>query len=163
MTPSILTWLKSIKRYLPDSPSVLEVGSYNINGTPRTVFTNCESYVGVDRTAGPGVDLVLDAHSLSDYFKEQRFGIVICCEMLEHDSNPLLTVEQMTSLIDTGGFMIITSPSNGFPEHSYPRDYWRIMPHAYRDLLFVGFQILSEYVAPSKSGSSCICVLGKKN
>ena len=163
MTPTILAWLKSIKAVLPSKPSILEVGALNVNGSPRSVFTNYGTYLGIDRRAGPGVDIVLDSHDLLTHFKERKFDVVICCEMLEHDPDPLLTVKQMTGLLDTGGFMIISSPGNGFKEHPYPRDYWRIMPHTYKDVIFAGFEIMFEHRASDKSGSYCICVLGRKN
>ncbi len=34
---------------------VVELGSYNLNGSPREVFTGAATYIGVDWRSGPGV------------------------------------------------------------------------------------------------------------
>src|ERR1035438_9213506 len=99
MTPAILSWLRAIRPLLPDKLTILEVGSLNVNGSPRSVFLDHTEYVGIDVIAGMGVDVVLDAHNLLLHFKDQKFNVVICCEMLEHDNNPMVTADQMRELV----------------------------------------------------------------
>jgi hypothetical protein len=42
---------------------VLEMGSYNVNGSVRDMFALAGRYVGVDLVEGPGVDLVGFGHA----------------------------------------------------------------------------------------------------
>ena len=45
------------RTFLEDA-SVLEIGSYDVNGTVRKLFAAAGHYVGVDLVEGPGVDVV---------------------------------------------------------------------------------------------------------
>jgi SAM-dependent methyltransferase len=140
VTPHILNWLQTVKGRWSSSPaSILEIGSRDVNGSPRSVWTGCQRYIGVDLEAGPGVDVVADAHTLD---LQEQFGLILCCEMLEHDTDPMATVAACRRHLSPGGILIITTPANGFPDHKYPKDYWRFMPDAYADLFFVGMNIL---------------------
>jgi len=147
MTRELLAWLARIReKYVPYPGRVLEVGSYNVNGSAREHFqSGSESYLGVDQTAGPGVDRVMSSHELNRQLNSQ-FDTIVCCEMLEHDSNPLHSVAEMRKLLAPGGHLIVTSPANGFPEHRYPRDYWRLMPDAYEDIIFKNMTILDRLI-----------------
>jgi SAM-dependent methyltransferase len=108
------------------SASVLEVGSLNVNGGVRDLFTG--EYVGIDRKAGPGVDRVMDAHALG--FPDASFDVVVCCEMVEHDDAFWLSLAEIARVLRPGGRLILTTRGNGFPEHSHPNDYWRFMPES---------------------------------
>lgn len=156
MTPQILDWLQRTRARVPVPGRVLEVGSFDVNGSPRTHYqADATEYVGIDAQPGPGVDLVCPAHALP--FTDP-FDTIICCEMLEHDPQPLATIAEMHRLLRAGGHLIVTSPANGFPLHSYPRDYWRLMPDAYEDLVFRGMRILDRHL----TGDPCHCYLGRK-
>ena len=49
MTPQILDWLAQVvERWLQQPGAVLEAGSYNVNGSPRSLFAHAPSYVGTD-------------------------------------------------------------------------------------------------------------------
>ncbi len=140
MTPQILDWLRSAKeRFVTTQYSLLEVGSYDVNGSPRSVFADATEYVGVDQQPGPGVDVVANAHGLD---LGRQFDVVVCCECLEHDPEPMSTVATLKRHLLPGGLLIITTPYNGFGEHFYPRDYWRFMKNAYEDLFFAGMEII---------------------
>ena len=47
-----------------DNIKVLEIGSYNVNGSIRAFFPNA-NYTGVDLCDGPGVDIVSSGHTLA--------------------------------------------------------------------------------------------------
>jgi hypothetical protein len=49
-------------------PRVLELGSFNVNGTVRDVFHSVEQYVGVDERPGPCVDVVCKASDFNSYY-----------------------------------------------------------------------------------------------
>jgi hypothetical protein len=53
-----LTAVVEANRALVDGASVLEIGSYYVNGSVRKVFVSAGRYVGVDLIEGSGVDVV---------------------------------------------------------------------------------------------------------
>ena len=59
--PQQLQFIKTVSSNLTESYkniSILEIGSYDVNGSIRNFFPD-SNYVGVDLTEGPGVDLVI--------------------------------------------------------------------------------------------------------
>jgi SAM-dependent methyltransferase len=146
MTPSIMRWLATVRRELIANPGrVLEVGSYDVNGSPRESFgRDAVEYVGIDLRPGPGVDIVGDV--LEGGIRGLGlFDLVICTEVLEHTKAPVDVVLTIRRALCEGGYLILTSPANGFAEHRFPRDYWRIMPDAYREVLLCGMTIVREH------------------
>lgn len=107
--------------------SVLEVGSYDVNGTVRPIFESrgC-TYLGVDIASGKGVDMIMDAHDLD--FTDGQFDVVISCETLEHDSEFWFSLREMGRVLKKDGILILTARGNGFQYHPFPKDYWRFMP-----------------------------------
>lgn len=93
---------------------VLEIGSYNVNGSIRPLFWSADAYVGIDLRPGPGVDWVGPA---SDY-AETRFDLVVCCETLEHDPEPVMTIDAAWRALRPGGHLILTAASHTRPPHS---------------------------------------------
>lgn len=138
------------------SRDVLEVGSYNVNGSVRELFDG--RYVGTDIQDGPGVDLVVNAHELSKTFEAESFDVVLCLEMLEHDSAPWVTCIQLGRIVKPGGTLIITTRGNGFPEHNNP-DRWRFMKDGMRTLLkATGCKLKILTNDPEVSGWLAVCV-----
>lgn len=120
------------------SGRTLEVGAYNVNGSVRPVFKNatCTEYVGIDMSAGPDVDRVLNAHQIAEAWDPETFDTVICCEMLEHDLTPWVTVAAMKRVLKRGGNLFVSTPTFGFPEHRYPVDCYRYGKDAYEGFIF---------------------------
>lgn len=85
---------------------VLEVGSYNINGSVRKFFTDCD-YIGLDWREGPDVDIICLGHEAP--FKPNTFDTIICCECLEHDFYKDKTIQHMIRLLKSNGMLIITA------------------------------------------------------
>lgn len=129
--------------------STLDVGSMNVNGTVRGMFTG--PYVGLDMRPGSGVDVVGTADKLP--FPDASFDVVVCTEMLEHDVAPWLSLAEMGRVLRPGGHLLLTTRGNGFPEHGYPSDYFRFMP-ASRAILaeLAGCTIISEGLDPEQPG-----------
>ena len=107
--------------------NVLEVGSLDVNGSPRWIIEllEPESYIGVDMRQGPKVDLICDACNLVDTFGTEQFGVVVSTEMLEHAEDWRGAVSNMKRVLVPGGLLLITTRSPGFPLHDYPGDHWR--------------------------------------
>jgi predicted SAM-dependent methyltransferase len=135
--------VKTIARnYISKPGKVLEIGALDVNGSVRQFFRDADAYVGTDMMAGPNVDIVMNNASLLHEFEGYKFDTVIACEVLEHDLDFLHTVFSMKQLLKTGGHLIITTPTFGFPLHRYPRDYWRFGEDAYREKFFADMTVL---------------------
>lgn len=107
---------------------VLEIGSFNVNGTLRDHASPGMEYVGLDFEAGDGVDIVItgrdDWNVPDDYF-----DLVMASSVLEHDPEFWKTFVAMCRKTKSGGHLYISAPSNG-TVHRYPKDYWRFYPDA---------------------------------
>jgi len=107
---------------------VLEVGSYNVNGSVRPIVQGYgpARYEGVDQTPGPGVDLVMPCERLPELFSApDTFDVVISTEMLEHAKDWRVCMLAMAAVVTPGGLLILTTRSPGFPYHPFPDDHWR--------------------------------------
>lgn len=128
MHASVLTWVgEKVSAHGLGSLSTLEVGSFDVNGSPRSMFAG--SYVGVDMRSGPGVDEVASAADLP--YRDRSFDVVVCCEMLEHDPSPWRSLPEMARVLAAGGWLLLTARGIGFPAHDYPGDFWRFTPSAF--------------------------------
>ncbi len=127
MHTSVIDFVRNnIHSNMVSSKAILEVGSYDVNGTVRPFIEayNPSLYVGVDMRSGPGVDIVLDVMDLPILGKE-LFDIVFCLEMLEHAKDWKQSLVNMFSVLKKDGLLILTTRSPGFPLHDYPSDHWR--------------------------------------
>lgn len=122
---------------------VLEVGSYNVNGTPRIVFMpyGPKSYVGVDQEAGPCVDRVVNATNLVTTLGKDSFDVVLSTEMLEHAKDWRAAVNNMKSIVKPGGTLFVTTRGPGFPFHGFPEDHWRYTTEDFRKI-FADMEII---------------------
>lgn len=96
--------------------NVLEIGSLDINGSVRSIFTNhARTYLGIDPQAGPGVDYVCDA-SLFD--TGPIWDVVVCAEVFEHAPVWREIVERAHGNLVEGGIFIATMAGEGRAPHS---------------------------------------------
>ncbi|TMD59057.1 MAG: class I SAM-dependent methyltransferase [Chloroflexi bacterium] len=124
-----------VSRYLqPGVPlRVVDVGSYDVNGSYRNLFAKPGwQYSGIDLEAGPNVDVVLRSpYKLP--LPNAYADVVISGQTFEHIEFFWLTWREMVRVLRPGGLMFLISPSRG-PEHLYPVDCWRFLPGGYRAL-----------------------------
>ena len=111
-----------------EGKTILEVGSFNVNGSVRDVAIPLRpaAFRGVDIRPQEGfVDEVLDASSLLERFGPDTWDIVISAEMLEHAEDWPNAIRNMRGVLKPGGLLILTARGPGFPIHAYPNDHWR--------------------------------------
>jgi SAM-dependent methyltransferase len=118
---------KSLTSDEVENKKIIEVGSYDINGSLRNIYEtwNPKEYIGVDIEPGPGVDIVCSAEDIIDKFGENSFDIVISTELLEHIKSWRMIISNLKNICKPNGIIIITTRSKGFPYHGYPYDFWR--------------------------------------
>lgn len=141
MTPHILEWLREVVEPMRATfGDVFEVGSLNVNGSPRDVLAGkARSWIGCDRVPGRGVDEVGIA---ADVIGDRKFDTVIACECYEHDPRFWETSTVARRALRVGGIYIVTSPSIGFPFHDYGGDFYRFTEMALRQFFFDGMIVL---------------------
>lgn len=131
---------------------ILEVGSYNVNGTVRhdLMTREPESYIGVDIAPGNCVDQICNTYDLVDTFGENSHDIVISTEMMEHVKDWRKAIENMKLVCSPGGRILITTRSKGFPFHNYPEDWWRYEVEDMRNIFsdFEEINIISDPADP---------------
>lgn len=144
MTPEILRFLREVVKPVVKAPAyVFEVGSMDVNGTARASLQEPGmNWVGCDLSAGPGVDLVGNATEELEKLPNESLDMVVSCECYEHDLRFMLTNHFARAKLKKGGYYVVSTPTTGFPEHRYPKDYYRFMPDAYRELFFHQMQII---------------------
>ena len=109
-------YLISVKEQFPErfqNCSVLDIGSLDINGNNRYLFSDY-TYIGLDIGEGKNVDLVCRGH---EYKSEKQFDIVMSTECFEHDEFWNLTIENAIKLTKTDGMCLFTCATTGRPEH----------------------------------------------
>ena len=106
---------------------IIEVGSYDVNGTIRPIVESWEpaEYIGVDLEKGPGVDLTCNAEDLLEKFEKESFDIVISTELIEHVRDWRKVISNLKKICKPDGIILITTRSYGFGYHAYPYDFWR--------------------------------------
>lgn len=114
-------FIGQVKQRFPSSfigGKVLEVGSYNVNGSVREFFWGPLKYIGLDLAPGKDVDVVCNG---AEYKTEERFDVVISTECFEHDRRWVETFNNMMQLVKRGGLIIFTCASHNRHEHGTPR------------------------------------------
>jgi SAM-dependent methyltransferase len=105
---------------------IIEIGSYDVNGSIRKIFGDSMQYIGVDLTKGPGVDLICSGEKVD--YDDNYFDVALSCECFEHNPNWVATFENMVRMVKPGGIIIITCASTGREEHGTIRTDPSISP-----------------------------------
>lgn len=135
--------IKNLKPEEITGKRVLEVGSYDMNGSIRPYIesNSPKEYIGTDMCEGPGVDLACGVEDLVKKFGKESFDLVIVTEVLEHVPNWKKAITNIKSLCKKDGIIFITSPAKGFPYHPCPKDYWRFNKEDFK-IIFADCEIL---------------------
>lgn len=125
---------QSVREFVSHYPikgRILEIGSYDVNGSVRDLFPDTD-YIGIDMREGKGVDKVMNGAKLD--FPDKSFDGVLYLETMEHDKTFWLTLAEIGRVLKEGGRLIATARGIGFPLHDYPGDYFRFTEQFFREL-----------------------------
>jgi SAM-dependent methyltransferase len=141
MHSEALGFLRSCaKKFRQPGAAVLDIGSRDVNGSPRPLFDWAAAYVGLDVRSGKGVDVVMDARA---FHGMGFFDIAISAETLEHEAEPEIILQCAWRALKPGGTLILTAASIGRLPHncdgvegSFPGEHYaNIHPYRLRNLL----------------------------
>lgn len=138
------------------APRVLELGTLRTGPESpnhrHDWVPNAGEYLGSDIRSGPGVDIVADAHRLSDVTGSEAFDVILACATLEHIKYPHKAAHEMMKALKIGGVLFVQT-NQTFPIHFFPYDYFRFSKEALSGLFGtkMGFSVLAtDYQFPVK-------------
>ena len=136
-----LSFFNSINK--SEHPKVLELGSRSRSGISRRNMIPGAIYTGLDIYAGPNVDVVGDAHELSEIFSPGTFDFVFSISVFEHLIMPWKAALEINKILKIGGVAYIEAPQT-WPEHDSPWDYFRFSENSWCALFnkYTGFEIV---------------------
>lgn len=128
---------------------VLELGSRAITNKDglKKYFTTSE-YIGFDYYEGPSVDIVGDAHHLSDYFDVETFDLVFSSAVFEHLALPWVVAEEIAKVLKIGGYLFIET-HYCYNSHARPWHFFQFSEKALQVLFSreLGFQCIEAGVS----------------
>ncbi len=131
-------------RQSTESIRILELGSRARSGVVRRqMFGERNTYTGADILAGENVDVVCDAHQLSQHFEANTFDSVVGFSVFEHFAMPWKVVLEINRVLKTGGRCMFFTHQT-WPLHETPFDFWRFSQETWKTIFnpSTGFQII---------------------
>jgi len=116
---------------LSGEATVVDFGSYSVNGNVRDIFEPNMKYIGIDMEAGPNVDIV--STNRKTPFESKSVDVVVSTSCFEHDACFWMTFLEMCRIVKPSGYIYINAPSAG-PYHGYPGDCWRFYKDSWKAL-----------------------------
>jgi ubiquinone/menaquinone biosynthesis C-methylase UbiE len=129
-------------KHMPGRPKMLDIGGRDRSALDRSKQFPYADVTVLDILPGTNVDVVGDAHNLSELFEPESFDAVYSVSVFEHLLMPWKAAIEINKVLKTGGIgMIFTHQTIGV--HEEPWDFWRYSAHSW-DALFnpsTGFKI----------------------
>jgi SAM-dependent methyltransferase len=108
-----------------DASSVLEIGAREVAGKSMCrQRLPLARYTGFDFHPGAHVDVVGDAHRLSDYFAPNSFDVVYCAAVYEHLAMPWVVSEEIAKVLRPGGVACVLTHFS-YSEHEMPWHFFQ--------------------------------------
>ncbi|MFW9827686.1 MAG: methyltransferase domain-containing protein [Candidatus Thorarchaeota archaeon] len=135
-------FLKRVKKKIPKAfkdCKVLDIGSFDVNGTEEPFFDNCD-FIGLDIGPGQGVHVVCPAQDYNAH--DETFGTIISCECWEHNPFYKESIQNAIRMLKPGGYFIFTCATTGRPVHGVASmekeckekyENWKTMPNVSRE------------------------------
>ena len=113
---------------------ILEIGSREVTGKSiaKELFAKAH-YTGFDYYPGDNVDVVGDAHKLSEYFPPESFDVIFSRACFDHFAMPWLVAEEMIKLLKTGGFLFVETHFS-YASHERPWHFFQFSDMGLRAL-----------------------------
>lgn len=105
---------KFVEEYDVSKTSVVDIGSFDVNGNYRGFFKG--KYTGVDIQPGPNVDVIMDSE---EWANMKDVDLVISGQTLEHVADIPKLMASIFNVLKPGGLLCIIAPSQG-ERHDYP-------------------------------------------
>jgi SAM-dependent methyltransferase len=120
MHPEAWQWLEAqVRPLLAGAAQVVDLGGFDVNGSPRALFSPATVYRVVDTRAGPGVDIVADAGTwLPAPELRGAFDVALCTEVFEHVQHWQAIVYNLWLLLRPGGVCLVTCATAPRRPHS---------------------------------------------
>jgi SAM-dependent methyltransferase len=124
-----------------DGKRILEIGSREVTGhsVAREIFAKAQ-YIGFDYYPGANVDVVGDAHKLSDYFENESFDIIYSRACFEHFAMPWIVAEEMIKTLKPGGILFVETHFS-YSSHERPWHFFQFSDMGLRVLFPEAFGI----------------------
>lgn len=164
MIECTLDWIEKVNKKFDIKPDkVLDIGSLDSNGSPRSLFFN-SAYLGIDIKEGKGVDEIVSAYDLEKRFRVDYFDVVLCLYTLEHLRCFWEVLDGIDYVLIPKGYFYLSVPTFEYPKHECGyEDYWRFSERSIREVIMKGYDIVSLEVGKSRFGKyPVINCLGKK-
>ena len=142
---NILQFFKSIPKAGIDQIA-LDAGAGNQNKKPLIVqksyeYESCDFEDIFESNFLKKQTYVCSVEDLT--MEDDRYDLVISCQVLEHLPNPAQAMREMTRVMKPGG-LIFLSTNFLYPRHGAPHDYFRFTENALRSLaLRSGLELIS--------------------
>lgn len=135
-----------VDKYGLSDKTVVDIGSYDINGTYKSLFTG--KYIGVDILAGSNVDVLMDS---PEWEKIKDVDAVISGQTLENVADIPGLMAKISKVLKPGGILSVIVPSRGI-RHDYPIWVGNFEPEQVTKIFTdAGFEVLSidqDYTLP---------------
>ena len=157
MHPNSMTIMKTfVEEHQAQDMTVVDIGSYDINGTYKEFFTG--DYIGVDIIAGPNVDIIMGSEEWNNLSK---IDLVISGQTLEHVADIPKLMSEIYKVLKPNGLLYIIAPSTG-PRHDYPIWVGNFSIERMSEVVVAaGFEIISCTISPVEPFNDCCCLAKK--
>jgi hypothetical protein len=124
---------------------ILEIGSREVTGKSimRSKFDKA-TYIGFDFYPGTNVDIVGDAHKLSQFFeREEKFDLIFSSACFEHFAMPWVVATEISKLLKINGFVFVETHFS-FSSHERPWHFFQFSDMALKSLFSkaLGFECI---------------------
>ena len=156
-TNSMILMNEFIEKYDLQKATVVDIGSYDINGNYRGFFLEGK-YIGVDIQPGPNVDILMGSE---EWNKIENVDAVISGQTIEHVADIPVWMTAIYMVLKPGGLLCIIAPSAGPPAH-YPIWVGLFSEERMSEVVTAGgFEILSCTVSDVGMFNDTCCVARK--